>query len=198
MAISRFPQFIRDNYEIHEWRHASAILENDFPGEWQDLVDLLTDFRLYTDDITVPGGRKSRVSVAIDRVLNAREWREKGFDTRVVVDGREVINPTHKIDCYRNRVALEVEWNNKDPFYDRDLNNFWILFDLRAIDVGIIITRRDELQEIFDSLGRGASYGASTTHMSRLLPRLNGGGGGGCPVLVFGISKGLYIPGGRP
>jgi Restriction endonuclease BglII len=198
MAISRFPQFIRDNHEIHEWRHASAILENDFPGEWQDIVDLLTKFRLYTDDITVPGGQKSRVSVAIDRVLNARGWREKGFDTRVVVDGREVVSPTHVIDCYRYRVALEVEWNNTDPFYDRDLNNFRILFDLRAIDVGILITRRDELQEIFDSLGRGASYGASTTHMSRLLPRLNGGGGGGCPVLVFGISKGIYVSGGRP
>src|SRR5438046_9932151 len=108
MAISRFPQFIRDNYEIHEWRHASAILENDFPGEWQDLVDLSTDFRLYTDDITVPGGRKSRVSVAIDRVLNAREWREKGFHARVVVDGREGINPTHKIDDRGQPATVQV------------------------------------------------------------------------------------------
>jgi hypothetical protein len=54
-------------------------------------------------------------------------------------------------------------------------------------------TRTDELQRIFDELGRGRSYGASTTHMSKLLPKLEGGGGGGCPILVFGISRNLYI-----
>ncbi|MGH9844182.1 MAG: BglII/BstYI family type II restriction endonuclease, partial [Blastocatellia bacterium] len=72
------------------------------------------------------------------------------------------------------------------------LNNFRLLFDLRAISVGIIITRADELQDIFVTLGRGQSYGASTTHMSKLLPRLRGGGGAGCPILVFGITKKLY------
>jgi hypothetical protein len=39
---------------------------------------------------------------------------------------------------------------------------------------------------------RGASYGASTTHMSKLLPRIEGGSGAGCPLLVFGITRGLY------
>ena len=34
-----------------------------------------------------------------------------------------------------------------------------------------------------------SSYGMSTTHMSKLLPRIEGGGGGGCPVLVFGIAR---------
>jgi len=33
------------------------------------------------------------------------------------------------VDCFKNRVAIEVEWNNKDPFYDRDLNNFRLLYD---------------------------------------------------------------------
>jgi hypothetical protein len=89
-------------------------------------------------------------------------------------------------------VALEIEWNNKDPFYDRDLNNFRLLFDLRAISAGVIITRCDDLQDIFNDLGRGPSYGASTTHMRKLLPKIEGGSGGGCPVLVFGITKHLY------
>lgn len=61
------------------------------------------------------------------------------------------------------------------------------------MSVGIIITRCDNLQEIFNELGRGSSFGASTTHMSKLLPRIEGGGGGGCPVLVIGITKDLYI-----
>ena len=48
---------------------------------------------------------------------------EKSFDTKIVVDLHEMASPTHKVDCFKNKVALEIEWNNKDPFYDRDLNN---------------------------------------------------------------------------
>ncbi len=36
-------------------------------------------------------------------------------------------------------------------------------------------------------------YGASTTHMGKLLPRLNAGRNGGCPVLVFGITQNIII-----
>ena len=140
-----------------------------------------------------PGGSKSLIAGRLDQHFGRLGWREKGFDARIVVDGDEYVTPTHKVDCYKGRVALEVEWNNKDPFYDRDLNNFRLLFDLRAIDVGVIVTRSDELQEIFVELGRGPSFGASTTHMSKLLPRLDGGGGGGCPVAVFGIKRGAYV-----
>ena len=59
--------------------------------------------------------------------------------------------------------------------------------------MGVIVTRCDDLQDIFNELDRGPSYGASTTHMSKLLPRIEGGGGAGCPILVFGISKNLYV-----
>jgi hypothetical protein len=192
MSIDLLPAAIRDTYEVHEWKHACAILASDFPQEWRDIIDLLSQFRFCKSWITVGGGRKSAVADAIDSFLFARDWREKQFFTSVRIDQTELVSPTHKVDCYKNRVALEVEWNNKDPFFDRDLNNFRLLFDLRAISVGVIITRCDELQEIFASLGRGPSYGASTTHMSKLLPRIQGGGGAGCPILVFGITRKLY------
>ena len=79
---------------------------------------------------------------------------------------------------FKGRVALEVEWNNKDPFYDRDLNNFRLLFDLRVIEVGVIVTRATELQSLFVEVGRDkSSYGASTTHLDKLLPRMEGGWG---------------------
>lgn len=192
MGIELIPQYIRDNYEVHEWKHACAILASDFPDEWADILDLLQHFRLCKSWITERGGRKSKVAKYVDQYLLNKGWVEKSFATSVNVDEKTLESPTHKVDCYKNRVALEIEWNNKDPFYDRDLNNFRLLFDLRAISVGVIITRCDELQEIFDSLGRGESYGASTTHMSKLLPRIEGGGGAGCPILVFGIKKVLY------
>ncbi len=192
MAIELLPEFIKENYEIHEWKHAITILNGDFRDEWKDLIETLKSFKLKKSWITVGGGRKSKVAEYFDTSLTAKGWSEKAFDTKMVVDGVENLSPTHQIDCYKNRIALEIEWNNKDPFFDRDLNNFRLLFELRAISVGIIITRCDALQEIFNGLGRGSSYGASTTHIGKLLPRVQGGSGGGCPLLVFGIKKTLY------
>lgn len=193
MGIKLLPAVIRNNYECHAWRHACAVLKQDFNSEWTDIIDVLSRFRLNRSMIKDPGGRKSKVSEWIDSELYAKGWDERKFDTKIVVDGTPMESPTHSVDCFKNRVALEIEWNNKDPFYDRDLNNFRLLFDLRAISVGVIVTRCDELQTIFAQLDRGSSYGASTTHMSKLLPRIIGGGGSGCPILVFGISKKLYF-----
>lgn len=192
MLMNRLPRFVAENYDCHEWKHASAILSQDFPQEWADLLEVLTAFRLRRSWITVGGGNKSRPAAFIDDFLTKRGWSEKQFRTAIEVDGVRFDSPTHKVDCYRNGVALEIEWNNKDPFFDRDLNNFRLLFDLRALSVGVIITRSDELQDLFNALGRGSSYGMSTTHLSKLLPRIEGGGGAGCPLLVFGIRKSLY------
>jgi hypothetical protein len=192
MALKLLPSLVRKKYEIYEWKHASAILASDFPNEWKDIKDLLGQFKFCKSWITVGGGRKSKVAEAIDSFLLSRGWIEKEFSTSVKVDDDIMESPTHKVDCYKNKVGLEIEWNNKDPFFDRDLNNFRLLFDLRAISVGVIITRCDDLQDIFNDLGRGESYGSSTTHLSKLLPRIEGGGGGGCPLLVFGIRKRLY------
>jgi hypothetical protein len=51
-------------------------------------------------------------------------------------------------------------------FYDRDLNNFRLLRGLRVLSVGVIITRLSELQAVFDRLGKGSAYGASTRGVS--------------------------------
>jgi hypothetical protein len=188
------PHRFLDRYELYQWRHAVSILEKDFPDQWQDLNDLLNSFVLKKSHILTAGGRKSPISEFLDSFLYDRGWDEKKFDTGIIIDGYKHDTPTHKIDCVKGRIALDIEWNNKDPFYDRDLNNFRLLFDLNAISVGIIITRSDGLQNIFKNLGKGSSYGASTTHMSKLIPRIDGGGGGGCPILVIGITEDCYNP----
>jgi len=193
LSIGLLPEEILQNYEVYEFRHPCAILKEDFAAEWRDLIEVLRGFELKRNEIVAPGGRKSPVASRLDGALFIRGWTEKAFDTDIIVDTISRKSPTHKVDCFKNGIALEVEWNNKDPFFDRDLNNFRLLFDVRAVHVGIIITRGDELQEIFDSLGKGASYGQATTHMRKLLPRIEGGAGGGCPILVFGITKRLYV-----
>jgi hypothetical protein len=192
MGTELLDPYIINNYLVKEWKHACAILKSDFPNEWKDIMDLLLGFKLKKSMISTPGGRKSLVSTNIDSFLYKKGWIEKEFKTKFTVDDTSIDSPTHKVDCYKNKVALEIEWNNKDPFFDRDLNNFRLLFDLRAISIGVIITRADELQDIFDELKRGDSYGSSTTHWGKLIPKIEGGGGAGCPILVFGITKKLY------
>lgn len=191
-SLSEWPEALRDKFDIQEWRHATAILKADFNAEFLDIIGMLENFRLYKSWITDKGKNKSPLAIWVDHHLGELGWIETQFKTQIKVDQNTRDSPTHKVDCYKNGVALELEWNNKDPFYDRDLNNFRLLFDLRVISVGVIFTRSSELQDLFDELGKGSSYGNSTTHMGKLLSRIEGGGGGGCPLLVIGIKRDAY------
>lgn len=187
------PENIKDCYEIFTFNNPLAILKSIYPSEWNDLLGLLSSFKLYKEDIIAPGGRKSPIANQLDSFLYKRGWEEQNFDIQISVNGHSENLPTHKVDCFKNRIGIEIEWNNKDPFFDRDLNNFRLLYDYNALDVGIIITRATKLQELFKLLGKGNSYGASTTHMDKLLPRIIGKGAGGCPIAAFGISDKLYV-----
>jgi hypothetical protein len=194
MATEHFvPQDLRDLYHVREWRNAAGVLTTACPTEWVEIVEILRAFRLYRSEIEAEGGNRSPISKRLDGEFYKRKWIQKSFATAITVDDMRFDSPTHKVDCFKGRVAVEVEWNNEDPFFDRDLNNFRLLFELRAIDAGVIITRGSELQHIFNKLGKGTSYGRTTTHHEKLFPRLDGGGDGGCPVLAFAISKKLYV-----
>ena len=194
MAVERFvPADILERFAVYDWRNGLAVLKHANPAEWEDLLTVLRGFELRHTEIATPGGRKSLIADRLDGAFKKLGWKEKRFDTSITVYGVEHPSPTHEVDVFKGRVALEVEWNNKDPFYDRDLNNFRLLFDLRVIDVGVIITRATELGPLFVEVGRDKqSYGASTTHLDKLLPRMEGGGGGGCPVIAIAIKRAAY------
>lgn len=189
------PEDLLTDYQVEEWRNAAGVLSTAHPKEWNDIVDALRNFRFMRSEVLKGGGSKSVIAKRLDAFLTERGWIEHKFQTKIRVDETDRDSPTHKVDCFKGKVGLEIEWNNKDPFFDRDLNNFRLLFDLRVLDVGIIVTRASALQHIFKSLGRkvGGKYGASTTHMDKLLPKLEGGGGGGCPILAFGITAKKYV-----
>lgn len=197
MALDLIPKGVRKKFEVAETHHAAAIMHADFRAEWDDLISMLGDFTLLRSQILSPGGRKSPISQAIDQHFYSRGWKEHTFQIEVLADGASTLAPTHHVDYFRHRVAIETEWNNKDPFFDRDLTTFRLLFDLNVLSVGIIITRASELQDIFNQLGRGKSFGASTTHMGKLLPKLHNRASGGCPVMAFGITKRAYKQNGR-
>jgi hypothetical protein len=194
MGLDLLPQAVLDKFEVAERCHAASILQTDFPIEWDDLTAMLAAFVLRRSDIVTPGGSQSNISAGIDAFFYAHGWHEHNFKIKVEADGVTKLAPTHKVDYFKNRIAIETEWNNKDPFYDRDLTAFRLLFELNVISVGVIITRATELQDIFVSLGRGKSFGNSTTHMGKLMPKLENRASGGCPILAFGIRSAAYDP----
>jgi Restriction endonuclease BglII len=164
MGLESIPQAVRDRFRIEERGHASAILASDYPNDFKDLVECLGAFSLKRSHIMNPGGGRSQIPATIDGFLRERGWREKSFDIAITVDGGLAPIPTHKIDNFNNQVGVEVEWNNKTEFYDRDLNNFRLLEELRVLAVGVVITRLSELRTLFTELGEWHKYGTTSTH----------------------------------
>lgn len=189
------PDDIAARFHFVEARNGFAVLSAACADEWRDILKVLREFRLLHTEVASPGGSKSIIANRVDGALLALGWSAKRFDTRIVVDGVERFSPTHEVDMFKGRVALEMEWNNKDPFFGRDLNNFRLLFEFGVIDAGVIITRATELQDLLvNQVGRDRqSYGASTTHLDKLVPRLEGGAGGGCPIVAFAITSATYV-----
>ena len=192
MSVELIPEQLRNRFRFEERNHATAIMASDFPQELADLIACLTAFTLKKSQIKVSGGGRSQIPITIDNCLGQRGWAEKKFDIDISVDGGSIPIPTHKIDNFKNRVGVEVEWNNKTEFFDRDLNNFRLLNGLNVLSVGVIITRTSELQTVFDAIGIGKKYGPSTTHWNKLIPKIDGGGAGQCPILIVGMGIDCY------
>ena len=120
------PDFIKTHYEVKEWRHACAIMQNDFPDEWHYIVIVLTAFRLKKGYISKSGGNLSPVSAALNLAFLDRGWREKRWDTTVTLQPKSRVkqakktvelpdlavergSPTHNVDCFKNKMSLEIE-----------------------------------------------------------------------------------------
>jgi hypothetical protein len=189
MDLARLVKVTNSRFHIVERWHACAILSQDFRLELTDIVEGLNHFELLRSEIQAGGGGKTKIANRFDKFFQSRGWKESKTSIKMIVGDRTVEMGTHKVDFCKSRVAVELEWNNKDPFFSRDLNAFRLLHDHDVISVGVLITRMDELQAIFDELKVGKKYGASTTHWGKLIPRVESGGGGTCPLLLIGITK---------
>lgn len=182
------PADILKKYEVHDYRHAAAILCHEFPAEFNEIMDALRNFTFSLEDIQSSGGNESNLPKRVSEVLRPMGWLEKKIRTEQVVDGEEVFADSHFVDYMKGRVAFDMEWNSKDQTFDRDLYAFKEFFNNDRISVAVLLTRSNDLDPLFKELGLYSKYGASTTHMGKLLPRLRANRNGGCPVLVFGIT----------
>lgn len=220
-AVDRvFPKDILEKFEIVSYRNAATILQSGFPDQFDDIVSALRKFEISTAMIREPGGSKGPIATYVDELFD-KNWEEARISADLHVRlvhakqkskilkeyVREGFLDGHRIDFVSGKVALDLEWNSKDQTYDRDLYAFSAFYDAGAIDLGVILTRGNSLDnQFFRSLGKvlkkdGAEgseevykkFGASTTWMGKLLYRLDAGRNGGCPVLAVGIKPACVI-----
>lgn len=203
-----------NRFEFHNYGHALEILADAFPTEWNEIQSSLRSLHINTNEIKQAGGNESPMPKKFDEILYPLGWREIRISGNLEVRkyprkssqrrGKFADDPYevsvikgyidgHNIDFLKNRVAFDLEWNSKDQTFDRDLLAMRTYFDCGLIDVGIIVTRSAELDDIFKKLGEHNKYGASTTWMGKLLTRLDSRRNGGCPILAVGIRKACVL-----
>ncbi|GHU70953.1 hypothetical protein AGMMS49992_04130 [Clostridia bacterium] len=195
------PETISSKYEIHNYNHAAEILSQAFAQEYSEVLLALDKFSITTADMISGGGSESQIPRNMSGILRPMNWQEVRIagdllvkahyrQTNAIVESTVVeFIQGHNIDYVKNRIALDLEWNSKDQTFDRDLFAFRTFYECGIISCGIIITRSENLNPIFRKLGIMKKYGASTTWMGKLLPRLQSRRHGGCPLLVFGITS---------
>ena len=169
---------------------AASIISMFFLGglySYADNIPIVDDiFKLFSEDKEGFYDQYKNNSTKIGIIVE-----DKG--TEIIIN--EGVFDGHNIDFLKNRVAFDLEWNSKDQTFDRDLLAMRTYFDCGLIDVGVIVTRAEELNEIFkqekDENGQLLikKYGASTTWMGKLIYRLDSRRNGGCPILAVGIRK---------
>ncbi len=133
------------NYDIGFQAHAEAILSHDFEAAVEELDKIVSGFRVSVSELIQGGGGEAGPTQRLRRALTTEHWNKHVFNITKTVDGRAREATSHIVDHVRqigeSSIALEIEWNNKDTFFDRDLENFKRLHIDSAISVGAIITR---------------------------------------------------------
>ncbi|TPQ26615.1 restriction endonuclease [Bradyrhizobium guangdongense] len=153
-----FERLTERGFEIVFRSHAEAILKIDFPEVAELLEGVLLSSTIPIEEIIGSGGGETKGTQRLRKALAAHEWRKHNFVVQRIIDGVQREAQSHEIDHVKTfgagTIALEIEWNNKDPFFDRDLENFKRLHSDGAISLGIIVTRGSSLQSAMKRLVR--------------------------------------------
>jgi hypothetical protein len=192
-TIDDFPA----GYRVRVTRYADIILAHAFPAVWSDLLGAFEELSIDLGELEKGGGNRTPIAARFDASLGRSGWGKRTIEIEKHIDRVSVMGVRgHEIDMFKigpggeyPGVGCEMEWNNKDPFFDRDLNNYAALHREGVVAVGVIVTRGPSLQAALNAakIGGAMKYGASTTWWDKLLPRVNLGGGGECPLLLVGI-----------
>jgi hypothetical protein len=153
-----FDRLKERGFEIEFCSHARAILSVDFPEVAAQLEAVLLSSTIPIEEIIGSGGGETKGTQRLRNALATHGWLKHNFKVQRIIDGVEREAQSHEIDHVRRfeegTIALEIEWNNKDPFFDRDLENFKRLHGDGGISLGVIVTRGASLQDSIRDLVR--------------------------------------------
>jgi hypothetical protein len=158
-----FERIKKKGFQILALLHAEAILKHDMASAVDELEFVLADIAIPADELVHGGGGEGELTQRMRKSLaNTYGWRKHNFEIKKIVDGKEKESISHEIDHMKvfpeGTFVLEIEWNNKDPFFDRDLENFKRLHADGVISIGAIITRgaslQDGMREIIEAFAR--------------------------------------------
>jgi len=147
-------QLRKKGFETKFQNHAPAILERDFPRALDELQEVLLSVEIPINEIIGSGGGETKGTQRMRKALAEKGWTKAQFKIEKTINDIPRESITHEIDHVKTfrgdfegngTIALEIEWNNKDPFFDRDLENFKRLHAEDAICLGIILTRGSTL-----------------------------------------------------
>lgn len=211
------PAAARDYWEYMETNSAAAVMQAVCGSEWQDIVDVLSTYRLSPEYWLKPGGNRGDIADQIDSLFSARGWREARLDleTRgILLDRNDAVigelppvrQEGYLVDNHKGRVVLDVEWNAKDGNLDRDLASYRSWYEAGVISAGVIITK-DRLSLLKLARRIWSEYQATLPETDRTtrLPidlatstvtafdkakmRVRRGVMGTCPVLIVAASE---------
>lgn len=167
-----FEELQRAGYDVRTLQHARAIIESEFPDALNELQQVIVPTRIPIKELVFGGGGKTKVVKRLEDRFTERNWLKHNFHLTKLVDGVATQSMSHEIDHVKRFqhgvLALEIEWNNKDPFFDRDLQNFRQLHADGAISIGIIITRGVSLQDGFKDKMASFARAQSITSLQQL------------------------------
>ncbi|MCZ7599363.1 MAG: restriction endonuclease [Gammaproteobacteria bacterium] len=145
-----FEALVARGFQVLALHHAEAILRYDMPEAIDELETVLQTVEIPIEELIRGGGGEGKLTQRLRRGLSDLGWTKHNFEIRKTVDGKEKESISHEIDHVKDFgtgvFALEIEWNNKDPFFDRDLENFKRLHADGVISIGGIITRGTSFQ----------------------------------------------------
>ncbi len=151
LKVPPFDALEAKGFEIRFLGHAKSIIRGEFAEALIDIGSALSDLDLPISEIIGSGGGETKFTQRLRRSLAAKGWRKHIFEIAKTIDGVPRESTSHEVDHVKQYdagvVALEIEWNNKDPFFDRDLENFKRLHAEGAVSVGVLITRGASLQD---------------------------------------------------
>jgi len=147
-----FNKIKKKGFQVLAIHHAEAILKHDMSTAVHDLEAVLSEITIPVAELVHGGGGEGELTQRLRKTLtNTYGWKKHNFQIEKKVDGKIKESISHEIDHVKEfptgTFVLEIEWNNKDPFFDRDLENFKRLHADGVISIGAIITRGTSLQE---------------------------------------------------